>query len=126
VAAGLGTGEWIALVLIVGAFLWGEGHRALVRSWAPFVVRRIRGLDDRSGALARILAPLHATGLVGNDRRVVTRAWIAVALIVLAVFAVRALPHPWRGMIELGVAGALLLGVGGLLYHYRAARSFRM
>jgi hypothetical protein len=49
--------------------------------------------------------------LVGAPRPTLARAWLGVAGIVLAVLLVRALPDPWRGIIDLAVAAALAWGL---------------
>jgi hypothetical protein len=49
--------------------------------------------------------------LVGAPRRTLARAWLGVALIVLAVLVVRSLPEPWRGIVDAAVAAALLVGL---------------
>ncbi len=117
VVPGLGTSEWLALVAIVAAFTWGEGIQALGRRWVPRVVERIRRLGGETSATVLLLAPLYAIGLVCLPRRTLLRSWVGVAAIVLAVVTVRAMPHPWRGMIELGVSAALTLGVIAVLLH---------
>ena len=43
------------------------------------------------------------------------RAWSAIALITLAVLIVRAMPEPYRGMIDGAVAAALSIGVASML-----------
>jgi hypothetical protein len=63
---------------------------------------------------ASVLAPLFAMSLVFDTRKAIARAWMGVALIVLAVLAVRLLPHPWRGIVDAGVASALLWGLGAM------------
>jgi hypothetical protein len=117
-AAGLAPGEWAALAASVALFGWGEGHRALARRFVPGVVARSFALADRRpGALAILAAPLHALALVGRGA---ARAWLGVALIVAAVLAVRALPAPWRGIVDGGVAVALVWGLGALLSRFVA------
>jgi hypothetical protein len=59
--------------------------------------------------------------LVHAERRVLWRAWISVALIVCAVLIVKALPEPYRGIIDAGVAVALAIGLGSLIQGYVAA-----
>lgn len=106
--------EWAGLIAIVALFVWGEGWMALHRRWAPRVAGRIRSLGGETGAVSVLLAPLHALGLVGAERRTVARSWGAAAAIVVAVVVVRQLAQPWQGMIKLGVAGALAIGVVSL------------
>ena len=115
VQAGLGPGEWILLIALVLLFVVGEGWAALQRKWVPRVVDRARALRGEAPVSHRLLAPLYGMCLIGCDARRRTRAWLGVAAVVAAVLAVRALPDPWRGMIDLSVASALVWGLGALL-----------
>ena len=45
----------------------------------------------------------------------VFRSVPVVPLIVLAVFVVRALPEPWRGIVDAAVAAALLVGLWAIV-----------
>ncbi len=49
------------------------------------------------------------------------RAWLGVALIVLAVLVVRGMPTPWRGIVDAAVAAALSSGLCAILAQVRAA-----
>ena len=108
---GLDPVEWVAFLLLAAAFVYGEGVRALGRRWVPAVVARARELGPQSPLWQRVLAPLYAMSLVGASRVVLARAWVGVALIVLAVLVVRALPDPWRGIVDGAVALALSWGL---------------
>ena len=122
VQGGLDGPEWLALVLVVALFTYGEGHRALERHFAPAVVARALSAGARlSGCLPVLAAPLHAMSLVGAERRALGRAWAGVALIVLAALGVRALPSPWRGVVDAGVASALAWGLVAIVAQFFAA-----
>ena len=119
VAAGLTPLEWLALVVLALAFAYGEGFRALARRWVPAMDRRARELGPAAPMHHRLLAPLYAMSLIGGTTRAVVRAWIGVLLIVIAVFIVRALPDPWRGIVDLSVALALTIGLVRLVFELR-------
>lgn len=123
IRAGLGPGQWIALVVLTTGFVYGEGVRALQRRFAPHVVARARRLDTRAPLLLRVLAPLYAFGLVGEVPRRILLAWAGVAAIVAAVLIVRAFPEPWRGITDFAVAAAVGWGAVALLVH--ALRTLR-
>ncbi len=110
VREGLTPTQWQVLAVLVLAFVIGEGVVALQRRWLPKVAGRAAMLSSRAPIALRVAAPAHAFGLVGVPMRVAVRAWLGVAAVVLAVLAVRALPDPWRGMIDLAVAAALAWG----------------
>ena len=113
--AGLGPGHLAVLLLLTAVFVYGEGHRALQRKWVPHVVRRLETLRARGTLTERILAPLYGMSLVGAPARMVTRAWLGVAAIIVAVLVVRAFPEPWRGIVDFAVAAALAWGSLALL-----------
>ncbi len=112
---GLSAGEWVALVLLTLAFVYGEGFRALDRRWVPGLVQRARRLRREGGTLLRVLAPLYGLSLIGVDRRKLVRAWAGTTAIVLAVLLVRSLPEPWRGITDFAVAAALAWGLVAIL-----------
>lgn len=116
VRGGLSTFEWVILVLLTAAFVLGEGVMALQRKWAPFVISRVARLRTVTSVLYVIGAPLYATGLIGPPRRGVARAWAGVAAIVAAVLIVSRFPEPWRGIVDVAVASALIWGALALVY----------
>jgi hypothetical protein len=116
VQGGLTSFEWLALVLLTAAFVYGEGVRALQRKWVPYVLRRVARLGEEGQLLYRVAAPLYAMSLIGPPRRALLRAWAGVAAIVTAVLVVSGFPDPWRGIVDLAVASALVWGAIALLY----------
>ena len=108
---GLEPLEWAALIGLVLVFVWGEGVRALEERWVPRMIGRAAELDGATRTRDRVLAPLYAMSLIGAKRSSRLRAWAGVALIVTAVLAVRTMPEPWRGIVDLSVASALLWGL---------------
>lgn len=122
VRAGLTPFEWIVLVVLAFAFVYGEGHRAIQRRWVPRLIERVRDLPRR-GFLLRLLAPLFGLSLIGGPRSDLVRGWSLAAGVTLAVFVVRALPGPWRGIVDAAVAAALTWGLVALVVN--APRAFR-
>jgi len=119
IRGGLSPAEWIALAGSVLVFTWFEGYRSLHRRWVPAAVRRaFEVAAESSGVLGFLAAPLKALGLLGGTRRQLVRAWAGVGLITLAVFLVRALPMPWRAIVDAGVSSALLLGLCSLVMRF--------
>jgi hypothetical protein len=112
---GMDAWAWVALVLVVALFSYGEGYYALQRRFVPHVLARAVAFGTTaSGCLTVISAPLHAMSLLGARRREVVRAWLGVALIALAIVVVRALPAPWRAIVDAGVTAALAWGLVAL------------
>jgi len=122
IQAGLTPAEWIALAGSVLVFTWYEGYRALHRRFVPAMVTRAFETAARSkGVLGWLTAPLRTLSLLDASRRELVRAWLSVALITLAVFVVRVLPMPWRGVVDAGVSSALLLGLCSMLVRFFVA-----
>ncbi|MEX1259157.1 MAG: hypothetical protein WEG36_16290 [Gemmatimonadota bacterium] len=119
VARGLTLGEWTVLIAVVLIFLYTEGVRALQRKWVPQLIERARHLARERSPIHHLLAPLYGMALIGATRAAVMRAWAMVAAIALAVFLVRRMPEPWRGIVDLSVAAALAWGLlfilGGMI-----------
>lgn len=121
--AGLAPVEWLALVLLVIAFVWGEGRGALQLRWVPRMVRRAGALREEGCVRHRLLAPLYGMSLIAAPAMSLLKAWGGTAAIVTAVILVRSLPEPWRGITDLAVASALLWGLGAIVVEGR--RLFR-
>jgi hypothetical protein len=124
---GLDPLEWLALALLTAAFVYGEGVRALQRRWIPNVLARTVQLRRTTAPVYLALAPLYVIGVIGPSRASVVRAWAGVVAIVAAVVIVSRFPDPWRGIVDLAVASALLWGLIVLVYHgARTVRAGRM
>jgi hypothetical protein len=115
VSAGLEPVEWLALGALTLLFVYGEGYRALQRKWVPHVFSRIRRLQQEKVTVYRVLAPLYAMSLVGAAPRSMLRAWLGVAAIITAVLVVSRFPEPWRGIVDVSVASALVWGLAAIL-----------
>jgi hypothetical protein len=116
----LSFGERTVLWLFVAANFYLEGYRGFQLRFVPRVVSRAHHLatTPRPRTWTLLLAPLFAMGYFHAKRRALVSAWIVSALIVLAIVAVRHLPHPWRGIVDAGVVAGL--GYGTLVFVYQA------
>jgi hypothetical protein len=88
--------------------------------WVLARTERLRGTVPRAYL---VLAPLYAIGVIGPPGRSLLRAWTGVVAISAAVVIVSRFPDPWRGIVDLAVASALLWGVIVLIYN--GARTVR-
>lgn len=113
--------QWGVLLALAAAFAYLEGYRALHRQFAPAVVARSLAVADAGRAWQRVLAPLYAMSLIGDRPRALARAWLIVAVIAGSVVAVRALPEPWRGIVDAAVAVALAIGLGSIAWRFACA-----
>jgi hypothetical protein len=120
---GLSTAQYVLLALSVSAFGYGEGYRALHRSFAPRVIERAKALarSEPRGLRGVLSSPLYMLCLVQAEPRLLRRGWLSVFLIVCAVMVVREVPEPYRGIIDAGVAVALGMGLCSLVGGYIAA-----
>tara|TARA_B100002052_G_scaffold69243_1_gene62613 strand:- start:73 stop:264 length:192 start_codon:yes stop_codon:yes gene_type:complete len=62
-------------------------------------------------------------GLIGAPVPKLIRTWLGVCAIVAAILIVRAFAEPWRGIIDLSVAGALAWGTIALIRSFPDALS---
>lgn len=122
IVAGLNGVEWLGLIVLTVAFVYGEGIRAIQRRYLPHVFRRIERLRS-AHPIHHVLAPLYAMSLVGFPLRELIAAWAGVAGIVLAVVLVAMLPQPWRGIVDFAVASAL--GWATIAFVMSAPRALR-
>jgi hypothetical protein len=122
IAAGLDGPHWFALGALTLLFGYVEGWRGLHRRFVPSTIARAFAAARSPDPLARWLAPLHALGLLGGDRRARARAWRGAALIAAAVALVRLLPAPWRGLVDAAIAASLAWGLVSLLVAFDRVR----
>lgn len=107
--------EWGALLTSIVVFVYGEGVLALQRRWVPRVLERARALRRDKRRAFRVLAPLYAMSMVGASPRRILGGWSLFLGIATLAIAVQRLPAPWRGIVDLGVAGALAWGLVSLV-----------
>lgn len=112
---GLGGWEWMALAGLTLVFVYGEGFLALDRNWVPGLMRRARELREERSVVVRLLAPLYGLSLIGAPPAKLLPSWLGTVAIVGAILVIRALPDPWRGIIDFAVAAALAWGLVAIL-----------
>lgn len=97
-------GVWVVLSL------YGEGYRAFQLRFSPRVVARALYLARHGSPWQALLAPAFCMSLFSSTRRGVIVAWSTVFMVIGLVLLVSQLPQPWRGIVDAGVALALLWG----------------
>ena len=117
IGAGLRVEHWCIMGAWVAFMLWAEGWRGFHERFNPRVVRRAFDLAEKGSTSNRVFAPLWAMSFWGDARRQVVVIWTLTAVIVGLVFAIRAMPQPWRGVIDAGVVAGLSFGAASLLWH---------
>jgi hypothetical protein len=102
---------------------WVEGYRGFQQSYSPRLAARAHHLYRHATALQTLLAPLVCMGFLHAPRRRVISAFALTAGVVAIVLVYRALPQPWRGILDAGVVVGLLWGMVATLVH--VGRSLR-
>lgn len=110
----LSSFQWLVYVSWVVFNGYCEGYRGFQRSFSPRAAARAHHVARRGSALDVLLAPLFCMSLFHASRRGLTVAWILLIGIVLLVLLVKALPQPWRGIVDGGVVVGLAWGLGSL------------
>lgn len=109
--------HWLGMAAWFAYMVWAEGYKGFHRAFAPRVVVRASYLAANPRPLHVLLAPLFCMGYIHATPR---RRLMSIALscmIVSFVLAVRMLPQPWRGIIDVGVVAGLAVGVGSIIYY---------
>ena len=112
--------RWHRVACVVSLLFIGitEGYMAFQRGYSPRVAARALHLKDNPQLWHVVLAPVFCMGLIHATRRRLMSSWILAVAVILIIIAVRALPPPWRGIIDLGVVVALAWGVAALWYFF--------
>lgn len=95
---------WIALNA------YAEGYRAFQRRFSPRVVARALHLARHPTPLGVLLAPAYCMAFFHASRRGKIIAWATTAMVISFIVLLRQVPEPWRGIVDGGVAVALLWG----------------
>jgi hypothetical protein len=94
---------------------YSEGYRGFQKSFSPSCAARAVSLARAPTPLRAILAPAYVMSLFAAPRRRIITSWLLVLGISALVALVRALPQPWRGIIDGGVVVGLGWGVISLI-----------
>lgn len=121
VAHRLTAPQWLLAVGFSAFMAYSEGYRGFQRGFSPRVVARALHLARNPRPLHAILAPLFCMGLVHASRRRLVTSWALLASIVGLVLAMRAVPQPYRGIVDAGVVLGLAWGVVALVGYAWAA-----
>lgn len=120
VRADLTPVQWALLAATLVFFAYTEGWRGFHLKFSPRVVVRAAHLPA-APLLVQVLAPLAAMGLIWASRKRRIVSWTILGMIVAVVVAVRALPYPWRHIVDAGVVVGLTVGMVSIVWH--AARA---
>ena len=110
--------HWLMLVLFTLFMAYTEGYRGFYLHFSPRVVRRATYLGNHAPPHHLLLAPLLCMGFFHATRSRMIVAWALTAMIVVFVLIIRALPQPWRGIVDTGVVVGLTMGIVSILYFF--------
>lgn len=99
-------------------FAYTEGYKAFHLHFSPRVAARAHHLVDDPTWLRLLAAPLFCMGYFGATRRRLIASWAVTLGVVGIIVAVKFVPQPWRGAIDLGVCVALLWGALVIPYYF--------
>jgi len=102
---------------------YAEGYRGFHLRFSPRVVGRAFHLGRNPRPLDLVLALPFVMSLYHSQRRQKIVSYTFIVVLVALVWAVRALPQPWRGIIDGGVVVGLALGAFSVVYFW--ARGLR-
>lgn len=112
-----GATEWTALAVSLLFFGYTEGYRAFQLQFAPRVVARAFAIYEQPSWLRVVLAPAFAMGFFGATRKRLIVSYSLSLGIVGLIALVRAVPQPWRGIVDLGVVLALAWGAVSIVVY---------
>lgn len=104
------------LVFLLPVLGYFEGYRGFYKGFSPRVVSRSKALMGQTKPVYRVLAPLFCMGFIGSSRRRKLAVVVVTLSIVGLVIGVKGLPQPWRWVIDLSVALALLGGMLSIIW----------
>jgi hypothetical protein len=93
-----------------------EGYRGFQKRFVPRVLARAHHLALHPTSGSALLAPLFSMAFFRATTKAKIVAWGITILVICAIVVVRALPQPWRGIVDAGVVVGLAWGVIALLY----------
>ena len=123
IAEGMSPWEWSLYVGWIGLNGYLEGYRGFQTRFSPRVVQRAYWLADDPRPLWVLFAPVFCMSYFHATRRGKVVAWTLLIFIVCAVIAVRALPQPWRGIVDAGVVVGIAWGLLAILVFWVRALS---
>ncbi len=100
--------HWVLLISFALFNAYAEGYRGFQKRFSPRVVGRIAYLAENPEPVHVVLALPFSLGLYHSTRAQMIVRWILVLGITALVVAMKFVPQPWRGIVDVGV----LVGLG--------------
>jgi len=103
--------HWLFFLFVIAFMAYAEGYRAFQQRFSPRVAARAKYLMNHPSIFRVLLAPIFCMGFFhATRRRKITSISVTGGIIIL-VLLVRAVPQPWRGIVDLGVVIGLTWGI---------------
>jgi len=110
-SSNLGWQHWGVLLLNTLLMAYLEGYRGFQRGLAPRIAERAKLLTQHPSGVRLALAPAYCYGIISAPvREVIVRSAI-ILMIIGFIVAIRMLPAPWRGLLDVGVIVGLSWGI---------------
>jgi hypothetical protein len=114
---GLSPAQWLFTILWSAFMLISEAYQGFYQRFSPRFASRALELYQKPTIKRLLLAPLFCIGFIESTRRLKLTVWGVSTAVTAAVFIVRHIDQPLRGIIDIGV----ILGLGfGLVSTYIA------
>lgn len=107
--------HWLFFLFVIAFMAYAEGYRAFQQRFSPRVAARAKYLLNHPSIFRVVLAPIFCMGFFhATRRRKITSISVTGGIIIL-VLLVRAVPQPWRGIVDLGVVIGLTWGIVSII-----------
>jgi hypothetical protein len=103
--------ERFALLAYLAFMVGGKGYMGFHRGFSPRAAARAHAIAREPRPLRVLLAPLYGMSLIQAPVSRLLRSWGLMLVIAAIVPLVRALPQPWRGIVDAGVVAGLSVGL---------------
>jgi len=101
----------VFFLFVIVFMAYAEGYRAFQQRFSPRVAARAKYLMSHPRIFRVLFAPIFCMGFFhATKKRKITSISVTAGIIVL-VLLVRAVPQPWRGIVDLGVVVGLTWGI---------------
>ena len=101
----------VFFLFVIFFMAYAEGYRAFQQRFSPRVAARAKYLMRHPTIFRVLFAPIFCMGFFhASKRRKITSISVTVGIIILVIL-VRAVPQPWRGIVDLGVVVGLTWGI---------------
>jgi hypothetical protein len=105
----------IFFLFVIAFMAYAEGYRAFQQRFSPRVAARAKYLVGHPKIFRVLFAPIFCMGFFhATKKRRITSISVTAGIIVL-VLLVRAVPQPWRGIVDLGVVVGLTWGIVSII-----------